>query len=234
MSEPYRQSYLRDFTYGAIDGAVTTFAVVSGVAGAGLSAGVVIVLGVANLVADGLSMGVSNYLGIRAEQAVRDKARAEEERHIHEYPEGEREEVRQIFQQKGFTGEDLDRAVEVITADRQRWVDTMLQDELGMSLSTQSALKAGGVTFLSFIVIGSIPLLSYTINMIAGQQTVHPFAWSAILTGAAFFFIGAIKSLFIKDKWWSAGAKVLLMGGAAASIAYIIGDLLKSLVSGTP
>ena len=75
LAGPTRHSYLRDFIYGAIDGAVTTFAVVCGVEGARLSVGVVVVLGVANLIADGFSMAASNYLGTRADQAVRRRAR---------------------------------------------------------------------------------------------------------------------------------------------------------------
>ena len=82
LSSPPRPSYLRDFVYGAIDGAVTTFAIVAGVVGAGLSDSVIVILGFANLFADGFSMAASNFLGTRAEQQRRQRARAEEERQI--------------------------------------------------------------------------------------------------------------------------------------------------------
>jgi VIT1/CCC1 family predicted Fe2+/Mn2+ transporter len=120
LQAPTTHSYLRDFVYGAIDGTVTTFAVVSAVAGAGLSTGVIIVLGVANLVGDGFSMAASNYLGTKTEEELREKARKMEEYHIAHSPQGEREEIRQIFAGKGFADEQLEHVVDVITADHRR------------------------------------------------------------------------------------------------------------------
>ena len=116
-TEP-RHTYLRDWVYGGIDGAVTTFAIVSGVMGAELPPGIVLVLGVANLVADGFSMAASNYAGTRTERDELRYWEAVEHRHVDTVPEGEREEVRQIFRQKGLSGEDLERVVAAITADR--------------------------------------------------------------------------------------------------------------------
>src|SRR5690554_1042763 len=144
--------YLKDFIYGAVDGAVTTFAIVAGVAGAGLSASVIIILGIANLVADGFSMAVGNYLGTRAENELRDKARQRELDEIDKYPAGEREEIRQIYARKGFDGELLEQVVEVITSERERWADVMLQEEYGMALNDHNAIRGGLATFAAFCV----------------------------------------------------------------------------------
>lgn len=225
---------LRDFIYGGIDGAVTTFAVVAGVAGARLSAAIVVVLGLANLLADGFSMAVSNYLGTRAEMQQREQWRRVEEAHIERYPEGEREEVRQIYAAKGFEGEDLERVVAVITADRDRWVETMLGEEHGFPAGDGSPVRAGTVTFIAFVVVGFLPLVTFIWQYFAppGLQLERPFAWSAFLTGVAFFVVGAAKSRFVGQRWITAGLETLTMGGAAAVLAYVVGVLLRGLVDG--
>ncbi|MCA9062359.1 MAG: VIT1/CCC1 transporter family protein [Planctomycetaceae bacterium] len=232
LAEPTQHSYLRDFIYGGIDGAVTTFAVVSGVAGAGLSSGVVIILGIANLIGDGFSMAASNYLGTRADDQLREKARHTEEQHIRHHPDGEREEIRQIFAMKGFEGRVLEEAVEVICSDRERWIDTMLKDELGLPLHTPSATRAAITTFLAFVTIGSLPLAPFILEFVVGKPLTWTYHISTGLTAIAFFLIGAAKSRFVMQKWQFAGLETLAVGGIAAGLAYVAGLLLGDLAKG--
>lgn len=221
-------SYLKDFVYGAIDGAVTTFAVVSGVAGAGLSSGIVVVLGVANLVGDGFSMAASNYLGTRAEEQHRARLRRIEEEHIDQFPDGEREEIRQIMHAQGFENEDLERAVSIITADRARWIETMLREEHGIALVGPRAWKAALSTFAAFVVVGLIPLLPFLAQAILGGQLPRPFLWSSVMTACAFFFVGALKAQFVDEHWAWSGLETLTVGGSAAGLAYLCGALLQT------
>lgn len=224
------QNYLKDFVYGAIDGAVTTFAVVSGVAGAGLSGGIVVVLGLANLLADGFSMAIGNYLGTKAEIEHREKTRKEERHHVHMNPEGEREEIRQIFGRKGFEGDELERIVDVITADHGRWIDTMLQEEHGLSLESPNPRRAALATFTAFVLVGAVPLGTFVWEFLFDSPIADPFLWSAVLTGIAFFAVGMAKSRVVEQRWHIGGIETLLIGGLAAALAYLVGLALKGIV----
>ena len=225
-----KHSYLRDFVYGAIDGTVTTFAVVSGVAGAGLNPEIVIVLGMANLLGDGFSMAAGNYLGTRTDQQLREKARAMEKRHIRIEPEGEKEEIRQIYAAKGFEGEDLERAVDIITSNEKRWIDTMLVDELGIPLEGPSAFKAASMTFVAFFAVGLLPLLAFIYGIVVPTEASMLFIVSSAITAVAFFLVGATKSWFVDQKWYWSGLETLFIGGIAAALAYGVGVLLKGIV----
>lgn len=218
-------SHLGDFVLGAVDGTVTTFAIVAGSAGAGLSAGAALVLGLANVVADGFSMATSNFLKSRADQQIVERARLTEERHVDAIPDGEREEIRQIFAGKGFDGRVLDEVVEVITRDRRRWVDTMLVEEWGLQLDRPSATRAAVVTFWAFALAGLVPLVPLAF---AGPvEASRIFAVSAALTGVTFFGIGALRGRFSARSPLRTGLETLLVGGGAAGMAYGIGALLR-------
>jgi VIT1/CCC1 family predicted Fe2+/Mn2+ transporter len=217
-------NYLRDWIYGGIDGSVTTFAVVSGVAGARLSPWIILVMGFANLLADGFSMAASNFLGTRAEHEDFKRLEAIEYRHVDLAPEGEREEVRQIFRNKGFSGADLTRLVDLITSDRARWVKTMLTEEYGLPQQIRSPWLAAIATFTAFLICGLVPLLPFL------SRSESPLALSITLTGLVFFTIGSVKSRWSTAPWWSSGLSTLAVGATAAGLAYSAGLVLGNIV----
>lgn len=218
-------NYLRDWIYGGIDGAVTTLAVVTGVAGAQLSKWIILALGFANLFADGFSMAASNYLGTKAERDDWRRLEGIEHRHIDLAPEGEREEVRQIFERKGFEGDDLERIVHLVTSDRERWVQTMLTDEYGLPHEIRSPWIAALSTFTAFLICGLVPLLPYLL------WTEQSLMVSVVLTGTVFLTIGSIKSRWSTSPWWHSGMTTLLVGAIAALLAYFTGLMVKQLLS---
>ncbi len=221
--------YIGDMVYGAIDGIVTTFAVVSGVAGASLSPGIVLILGFANLFADGLSMAVGNYLGTKSEVEYKRRERYREEWEVENLPQEEREEIRQIYRRKGFTGDLLERAVEVITGNKKQWVDTMLLEELHIIPEQKSPLAAGAVTFGSFVLAGFVPLFSYVLSYTVSFFARHAYPTSIGLTFATIFAVGSLRVYVTGKRWWTSGLEMLLVGGATAVVAYVIGYVLRGL-----
>lgn len=225
------QEYLGEFVYGGIDGAVTTFAVVAGAVGADLSMSIILILGVANLLADGFSMSVGAYLSTKSELDNYEKHKRIEYQEIEEIPEVEREEIREIYRGKGFDGELLEQVVEVITADKDRWVDTMMKEELEMVQETKSPLKVGAVTYISFVVIGLIPLLAYLLT----DQTEADdrlFWISSGMTSIAFGLVGWLKAYITQTNRFRAIVETLFLGASAASVAYFVGDWLEKLITG--
>ncbi len=219
INAPPGRGVLRDMVYGGIDGSVTTFAIVAGVAGAGLSSFVIVALGLANVLADGFSMAAGNYSGTKAELDNIKRIRAIEERHIALYPQGERDEVREILTQKGLSGAVLDDATAAITSNHESWINLMIEGEYGLGSVDPHPMKAALATFLAFLVAGLIPLLPFLLSL------TNAFVISAWMTMGVFFFIGAVKSRWSLASWWRSGLETLAIGGVAAAIAYLVGSL---------
>lgn len=219
IGKPPGRGVLRDVVYGAIDGSVTTFAIVAGVAGAGLSPFVIVALGLANVLADGFSMAAGNYSGTKAERDNIRRIRRIEERHIAEHPDGERQEVREILAAKGLSGSVLDEATDAITANHDNWINLMLEGEYGLGGVDPHPMRAAFATFGAFLVAGMIPLLPFIFGLEGA------FALSAWMTMGVFFAIGALKSRWSLAPWWHSGLETFLIGGVAAAIAYYVGTL---------
>jgi VIT1/CCC1 family predicted Fe2+/Mn2+ transporter len=178
MKRIFHRSYLPEFVYGGIDGSVTTFAVVAGVIGASLSSTIVLIMGFANLFADGFSMAVSNYLST--------KSRLELER-----PRGE---------------------------------------EVNYSKVSKSPLKTGTATFVSFLLVGMVPLVSFVLASFIPSLRQSQFTYSIILTGLAFLGVGAIRAKVVREKVIRSSLETFLIGSVAAGLAFGVGYFLKMLI----
>ncbi len=220
------QTYLPEFVYGGIDGAVTTFAVVAGGFGANLDTGVIIILGFANLLADGFSMSVGAYLSAKSEREQYRKNQAIEYWEVENIPDAERKEIEDIYRAKGFEGELLDRVVDQITSDKDIWVSEMMKDELNMLLEDKSPINVGIATLISFILVGFIPLLVYLWDFFT-DISAQVFLLTSILTGVAFVIIGFLKSYVNQTSIFKSIAETLALGLLAAMVAYFVGDLLE-------
>ncbi|MBO8160260.1 MAG: VIT1/CCC1 transporter family protein [Thermosipho sp. (in: Bacteria)] len=231
--EPHKTEqgkYLGSAVYGASDGIVTTFAVVAGVAGANLDPKVVLILGFANLFADGFSMAVGNYLSEKSEREYIESERQRELWEVEHYPEAEKQEIFEIYKEKGLKGEKLEQLVEIITSDKNLWVDTMMKDELGLMVDEDiSPLKSALVTFFSFIIAGFMPLIAYVFSSFVPVFKQHSFLSASVITSFTLFIVGALRQLLTDVKWYLGGLEMLLVGGASATVAFLIGFLLRTI-----
>ena len=225
----YSGDYLEEFVYGGIDGCITTFAVVAGSVGAGLDASIIIILGFANLLADGFSMSVGAYLSAKSGIDNYNKHQRIEYWEVENLPESEREEIREIYQQKGFSGDLLEQVVEVITSNKDQWVAEMMKDELRMIKEERSPFVIGLMTYVSFIIVGLIPLLIYVYDFFF-EFNGDRFITTCCLTGAAFVIIGWLKSYISQSNWLKGIAETVLLGALAAFVAYFVGDWLEHLI----
>jgi len=176
MSHHFNPKLLKAAVYGANDGIVTTFAVVAGVAGAGLSANIVLVMGIANMIADGLAMGLGDFLGERSEREM--------------------------------------------------------EAEIHAKISKDAVWKSGMVTFISFVIAGSLPLVPYFL-FYAGLPIAESsqFNLSIISTIGALFLVGSLRTTFTKQAWWKGGLEMLAIGAIAAGAAYLLGGWVESMIT---
>jgi len=219
--------YIKDIVYGGNDGIITTFAVVSGAVGAGFELKVIVILGVANMLADGASMGLSNYLAIKSEIDHFIKEEKREYQEIKDTPEFEREEIREIYRIKGFTGKLLEQVVKVITADNNRWVNTMMKEELGLIIDpNQKAWLNALVTVISFCAFGFIPLIPFVFAIKLDQ-----FLSSIVATLFALTVLGFIRLKITKERGIRGVLEIVFVGSVCALISYGIGAFLSGIVN---
>ncbi|MDN4164331.1 VIT1/CCC1 transporter family protein [Cytophagales bacterium LB-30] len=217
---------ISEFVYGGIDGAITTFAVVAGAAGADAGVTWVLIFGFANLIADGFSMSVGNYFSSKADRDNYERHKAIEYWEIEHLREKEVQEIREIYEAKGFKGELLEQVVAVITSNKDVWVDTMMKEELEMTKDSKTPLRTASVTFLSFFAVGLIPLLIYVLAVWVVVDESWLFPLSCASTGLALLIIGNLKSVVTETNRWKSIAETLALGGLAAFLAYYVGEVL--------
>jgi VIT1/CCC1 family predicted Fe2+/Mn2+ transporter len=226
---------LKPIIFGGLDGILTSFAIVAGAAGGELSPQVVLILGVSNIFADALSMGVGEFLSSKANNEWILSERAREEWELENYPEGEIKEMVEIFEDKVMSHEDAVSCINTMAKYKDFFVDIMMQQELELQVPDKDhireSMKEGVVMFCSFAFFGALPLLGYVLfplefhDMSEGELFVS----ACIVTGMVLFFMGSVKSFFSNQQWFIAGMETLLLGGACATVAFTIGQLVKSV-----
>lgn len=222
--------YFTEVIYGGIDGIVTTFAVVAGFTGAALATDttiqltfiVVLLFGLANLFADAASMGLGNFLSVSSEKDLYMAARAREEGYLRENPQREAEETVRIMVERGFTEADARSMTAIYQKNHEYWVDFMMNHKLEMAdpRGTNPAYT-GFATFISFMIFGAVPLLPFM--LIPDGTNEQAFIYSSLGTFVALVLLGLLKWRIVGGSLRAALTEVILVGGVAAVIAYVVG-----------
>lgn len=216
---------LRDLVFGANDGLVAAFAVVSGVHGAAVSTRIVLLAGLAELIGGTIAMGLGAFLAAKSEREFISSEREREEREVREFPEEERKEVRTIYARKGFRGEALEQLVAHVTADPVFWVDTMMTEELGLAaVPTAAPLRSGIVVAAAYALGAAFPVIPYALPI-----GVHgAFIASVVATLVALFVAGALKTRMTGRPWLRSGLETVLVGALAAAATFLAGHFISS------
>jgi VIT1/CCC1 family predicted Fe2+/Mn2+ transporter len=176
-------------------------------------------------------MSIGAYLSAKTNRQRYERHKKIEYWEVENMPDAEKKEIEDIYRKKGFKEPLLSQVVEVIMNDKDRWVDVMMKDELGLMQDSKSPKLVGLVTFLSFVTVGFIPLLLYVWDYLF-SFTGDLFLWASLFTGAAFALIGFLKTYVTQTSRWRGMLETLVLGALAAAVAYYVGNLLEHLVMG--
>mmetsp|Transcript_53227 Transcript_53227/g.64174 ORF Transcript_53227/g.64174 Transcript_53227/m.64174 type:complete len:303 (-) Transcript_53227:200-1108(-) len=229
---------LKPIIFGGLDGILTSFAIVAGAAGGNVGTGVILIMGFSNIFADALSMGVGEFLSSKAENEWILSERRREQWEMENYPEGEIQEMIDIYESRGMGREDAELVINTMSKYQDFFVNVMMKEELELQVPDDDYLmdnvKEGVVMFLSFAFFGALPLLGYVIFPIMFGQLDEEFLFTVacIVTGIVLFLMGCVKSNFSTTHWIWSGTETFLLGGACATIAYTIGQLVDKIVTG--
>jgi VIT1/CCC1 family predicted Fe2+/Mn2+ transporter len=212
---------LRDVMLGLNDGLVASFAVTSGIAGAFAESRVVLMAGLAEMLGGAVSMGLAAFISARSQIEFYESEVDRERDEINRFPDHERDEIRGIYRQKGFSGPLLDQIVAHITGDPDRWAEVMMREELGFTEENfESPLKSSMVVGASYLIGAAVPVAPYL--FIAPAEGV---VISAIVTVLVLFAVGAAKTIITSRSWWRSGIESMLTGIAAGAVTYGAGCL---------
>jgi VIT1/CCC1 family predicted Fe2+/Mn2+ transporter len=218
--------FIREVMFGMNDGLVSTIGFVAGATGALMQTRLVLLAGVASVVAGALSMGIGAYLASKAQRDFFESEKARERREIEEVPEIERNEIREIFAKLGFQKDEVEVIVRRVTSDKDLWVRFMMREELGiLEESFDNPVTVGMLMAGAFVVGGVAPLLPYMMV----ENVLMALNVAVAVSLVALFIIGVGKTVLTKQPWLRSGSEVMLLGSLAAGIGFVIGKVVAAI-----
>lgn len=225
---------IKSVVFGGLDGIITTFAVVAGGIGGKLSVDTILILGFSSVLADAISMGVGDALSTKAENEYILAERKREQWEFENNPQGEIEEMVDLYVAKGCERSDAEQIIKTMSKYKEFFINVMMAEELELQVPDpdENPWIDGAVTFGSFVVFGTVPLLAFAIFYSVPISMEIQFLIACILTGMSLFGLGVVKSKFTKKPWWYAGLEVFTLGSLVAAFAYVVGLFMEKIVLG--
>jgi VIT1/CCC1 family predicted Fe2+/Mn2+ transporter len=212
--------WLRPAVFGAMDGLVSNFALIAGVAGGGAPRQVVILAGLAGLSAGAFSMAAGEYTSVASQAESAEAEIAKEREELRSNPEGEMAELAAIYVERGVDPELADEVSRQIHRDPDNAVNVHAREELGVTLEDlPSAVLAAISSFVSFAIGAIIPVMPYLL----GSDALLP---GIVVSLVGLFAAGAVVTRFTSRSWWFGGIRQLVLGAIAAALTYGIGNLV--------
>lgn len=212
--------WLRPSVFGAMDGLVSNFALIAGVAGGGVSPRVVVLTGLAGLAAGAFSMAAGEYTSVASQAENAEAEIAKEREELRRNPQGEEEELAAMYVDRGLDQELAREVSRQLHSDPERALAVHTKEELGITLEElPSPLLAAVASFLSFAVGALLPVLPYLL----GAQSLWP---AIVVSLLGLFGAGAIVTRLTSRPWWYGGFRQLFLGAAAAALTYGFGSLV--------
>jgi vacuolar iron transporter family protein len=228
-AEPWHKTgsggFLRNVVYGFNDGLTANFGLVAGVIGAAAQPHMIMISGVAGMIADALSMGSSGYLAAKSEQEVYEHEIAMEKEEIALMPEIEMEEMELQYQAKGVDPRTAQRMAEEVMRDPERALGEQVRDELKIGEAHATPFREGWITGVATAVGAFIPVFPFLV--FEGRVAI----WVAFVTAMlSHFAVGAARSFFTGRGVFRSGIDMFVVGLGVAAVGYFVGDLISKVL----
>ncbi len=215
---------LRDVILGGQDGLVNILGIVLGVIAGGGSTNVLLATGFAAAITESISMGAVGYTSSVAERDYYEAERQREAAEIQDEPDAEREEVREVYRAKGFEGDLLEEVVVTLTADRERWLDTEMNEELHLRpVESSDILRSAAVIGVATLIGHMIPLLPFVV-----LARTPALVAAIVLSAVALFGVGTYSAITLVGDWRRKGLQMLVIGLGAAAVGFAVGSLFHT------
>lgn len=217
---------IREAVFGANDGSVSTFGILAGLVGASVSGPLIALVGIVQIFAAGMSMGLGAYISTKSQNEYYEAAERQEAREIDAHPARERDHVREALEKDGLAGETLKRATEAITHEKGHWLHFLLEERFGITdTSYPRPVSAGGIMFIAFVIAGIFSVLPFLFF-----EPRLALVFSAVVSLLVLFGVGAAKTRFTRRNPYVSGFENLMIGAVTGVVGFLVGHIVQTLL----